>query len=99
MYTAPPREHGFRGLSTLHSCDIFMIFLLLSMVSLALFWDRFWKPFWLVLGSTFGALSHQKVTKMSSKIDVGIDIEKSRFRGCLGTKEILEQVARRGVRG
>ena len=45
------------------------------MLVFASFLDRFWKPFWLVLGSTFGALGCQKVTKMSSQIDSKFYIE------------------------
>jgi hypothetical protein len=51
------------------------------MIVFASFWDRFRKIFWLVFGSTFGALGGQKVAKMSTKIDAKIGIEKSSFRG------------------
>ena len=68
------------------------------MVIFASFWDQFRKQFRLVLESTFGALAAQKVTNMSSQIDVNIDIGKSRFRGRPVAKEILELVARGGVR-
>ena len=66
------------------------------MLILASFWDRFCNPFWLVLGSTFGALGGgQKVTRMTSKIYAEIGIEKSRFQGRPGTKQIPGLVARR----
>ena len=67
------------------------------MLIFALFWDRFWKPFWVGLGSTFGALGDQKVNNMSSKIDVKIRIEESRFRGRPIGKKSTGLVARRGT--
>ena len=39
------------------------------------------ESFWLVWGSTFGALGCQKVIGMLSKIDAKIGIEESKFRG------------------
>ena len=39
------------------------------------------------------------MSKMLSRIDANIDIEKSRFRGRPSTKEILELVARKGSKG
>ena len=83
----------------MHSYDIFMLFLLFAMLVFALFWDRYWKPFWLVLGSTSGAMGGQKVIKMSSTIDATIGIEKSRFRGRPIGKKCTGLVARMGVRG
>ena len=61
MKTAPTREHRFRGLSTLRSYKIFMISLVMSMLVFASFSDRFWKSFWLVLGSTFKAWGPEKL--------------------------------------
>ena len=55
--------------------------------------------FWLVLGSTVGALGGQQFTKMASAIDTKISIERSWIRGGPGTKEIPVLVARRGLRG
>ena len=49
--------------------------------------------------STLWALGGQKVIKILSKNDAKIGIEKSRFRGRPIANEILELVARRGVRG
>ena len=66
------------------------------MLVFALFWDRFWKPFCFVLGSTLGALGGQKVINMASKNVAKNNIEKSRFRGGPSTKEIPGLVARRG---
>ena len=86
MNTAPTREHGFRGFSTLHSYDLLISFCSFAMLIFASFWDRFGKQFWLVLGSTLGALGDQKVSKMSSKIDAKISIEKMGFRERPGTK-------------
>ena len=51
---------------------------------------RFWIYFW--------SLGGEKVTNMSSKIDAKIGIKKSRSQGCPTTKEILELVARMGVK-
>ena len=69
------------------------------MLIFASFWDRFSKQFWIVFGSTFGALGGQKVVKMSSNIDAQIGIEKSRFREGMSTKCPSVLVARRGVKG
>ena len=55
---------------------MFMIFLLFPMLVFACFWNRPWKSFWVVLGTTFAALGFLKVTKLSSAIDANIDINK-----------------------
>ena len=65
------------------------------MLFFASFWDRFWKPILFVLRFTFGALGEQQVTKMSSKIDAKIEIDKGKFRGRPTAKDPSELVARR----
>ena len=49
----------------LQSHDIFLIFGLFSTLIFASFWDRFLMPFWLFLGSTFGAFGEQELTKVT----------------------------------
>ena len=61
------------------------------------FWYRFWKPFWFILGYTFGALGIEEVTNISSKIDAEIGIGKSRFRGRPAAQNSSELVANRGL--
>ena len=78
----------------------FLNFLIIQHVSSRFFcYDRFGKQFWLVLGSTFGALEDQEVTKMLSKFNAQICIGKSRFKGCPSTNGLARLVARRGLRG
>ena len=68
MYTAPTRVCFFNlFLSTLHSHDIRMAFLLFPMLVFALFWDRFLDACWIVFGFIFGALRDQKVSKYNQK--------------------------------
>ena len=84
MYTAPTPEHVFK--------DLAPCFLLISPwfsdicpCQCCFILNRFWKPFWLVSGSTFGAGEMggwgQQVINILWNIDAKIGIEKSRFRG------------------
>ena len=63
--TAPTREHVFWEFGTTFSYDMFMIVVLFPTLVFAPFWYRVWRPCWIVLGSTVGALGCQKVDKMS----------------------------------
>ena len=71
--TAPIREHDFWGFGTSHTYDIFIPYLWFPMLVFASRLDRFWKSFWLVLGSNFRALGIQNITKMWSIVCAGRD--------------------------
>ena len=79
------RPHGNMIFEVLAPCIliIFFDFLIVPHVNFASFWDLFLKPFWIVLGSTFGALGGRQVANTSSEIDAKIGIGKSVFRGDL----------------
>ena len=73
MYTGTKRQHEFWGFSTLHSHDLFMVFLLFSHVSLRWILEAILAR----LGIYFGALGDsQKVIKMSSKINAKLASKK-----------------------
>ena len=85
------------GSSTLHSCgfvlDVSGIFYICFRVVLGLILEAILA---LVLGSIFGALGVQHVSKVLLKIDSKFDIETNGFRGRPSTNEIPGLVARRG---
>ena len=95
MSTAPTRDIVFEVLGTSFSYILVSWFCLWSPILVsASFGDRFRKPFWLVLGSTFGAVGGQKVTNVLSSIDAKIGIAKIRFRCGLVAKGFPVLVAR-----
>ena len=69
------------------------------MLIFASFFDRCWKPFWIVVGSILRALGDQIIANMLSKTDAKISIGKNRSQNARGQMAVTKVVARRGVKG